>query len=486
MNKRIKANWSRFNKKIDYPNIIVGALIGVFIGWIAQPLFNVIENKIIVEDVESIKYEKQRIELFNKKGKSILQTDLDININKAILSDVLGNEDKEIIIGVGDNCTKSGFIQIYDQKLNLLWEYDTYDTTIMNSLNELRAGHSDHFIISDFYVKDIYNNGKKYIVACSIDPTWFTSRLVILDPEKKELHGEFWHPGILNEMRIDDLDKDGICEIICSGYNNQLRSYFKSNQNVPVIFAVSTENMTGQCFPGAYKEPEIKPTLWYNLIPPFTIKLNFKIEDAGEYKEIRVLTNEGIFYYFNNLGEIVGIASSDSRRQKQPDARTLSPISIISTNNEWNLESTPLKIKHISSDLGGLYLGRAINLYRNEKYDSVYKQLDLALFYNSDLKRIVKLWKTKAKLKGNFPYVGVVLNESKDLVIEEVAPSSPASKSGIMKNDKIISVNCIKINDNLEFQLSIISMQIGDTIDIYIERNNKIINKNIVLENIKD
>ena len=287
----------------------------------------------------------------------------------------------------------------------------------MNKLDELRAGHSDHFIISEIHVADIYNNGKNYVVACAKDPTWFTNHLVIIDPENKKLQGEFWHPGAIVNMDVVDLDKDGIYEVVCCGYNNQLRNVFNSKYNIPVIFALSTKNLSGQCFPGAYEGLKIKSTLWYSLIPPFTNRLSFKIEDIDKNKEIRVATNTGIFYYFDNEGKIVGIAISDSRRQKQPNSGTPSPICILVENNSFGFAYTPVDIKHTSPDIGGLYLDRAIKHYSNEKYDSVYNYLDLALYYNKDLARVVNLWRIRTNYEGRFTYVGVILSEGKELVL---------------------------------------------------------------------
>jgi predicted metalloprotease with PDZ domain len=67
--------------------------------------------------------------------------------------------------------------------------------------------------------------------------------------------------------------------------------------------------------------------------------------------------------------------------------------------------------------------------------------------------------------------------------IINVAPDSQAEKCGLVKNDIILKVNSIYVNDITE---TILKHKIGDKIDLTILRDSKEITKEVILGSIRD
>lgn len=474
--------------KLDWPNLILGAIIGVLITWFFQPIFENFNRRLNLSNVESLNCNSNDIELIGKYGKLINLYKTNYIIRICFLEDVIGDSKKEIIIGIDEGGDKSGFIQIYSIEMDLIWEFDTYDTSVMNKLDKVKGAHSDYFKIAHMSIVDLFNNGKKYLVATAQDPTWFTNRIVIIDLSNFELVGSYWHPGILNQMEIADIDGNDTLELIFCGLNNQLRNYFETNHNIPVVFVMSPNNMHGQAFPGAYLDLEIVPTIWYSVIPPIDKEAKIKIEDHdfNKLKDIRVY-NFGQFYYFNDKGELIAVANSDSKLQRSNQTGTPFPIMIKKENQRWGFQLATLNIKNLTKDVGGLHLNKACKYYYNGDFDNATRELTLAEIINPQLKRIVNLWLIRAEKNGIYGTLGVSFDETYQTIkVKSVVENSPAFSAGIMVGDLILSFDETILVDYIDLQTRVAEKKPGDSVNLLIERKKSILTYKIALGNSLD
>ncbi|MFQ5674930.1 MAG: FG-GAP repeat domain-containing protein, partial [bacterium] len=166
--------------------------------------------------------------------------------------------------------------------------------------------------IMDFEVVDLDKDGRLEIVVMLRGLEWYPSRLAILHYEDlnfKEVN-TFWNPGHLNWLVIDDIDGDGFAEIICGGYNNDLKRVpaFRISENVRSLFMLQGRAIFGQA-PPYLGNAEKGSQVWYRYITPgwrSEASLITGLDVIGKpEKRILVKLNDTCFFYLNYAGEIV-------------------------------------------------------------------------------------------------------------------------------------------------------------------------------------
>lgn len=81
------------------------------------------------------------------------------------------------------------------------------------------------------------------------------------------------------------------------------------------------------------------------------------------------------------------------------------------------------------------------------------------------------------------PYLGISVKEvNRRIIVERIWRNSPAEKAGIKENDYIISVNGKRVYTQQDLSDAIQSRKIGDKIILEIERDGKLMKKEVVLE----
>jgi regulator of sigma E protease len=130
----------------------------------------------------------------------------------------------------------------------------------------------------------------------------------------------------------------------------------------------------------------------------------------------------------------------------------------------------------------GVNIGDKITKINGENVDSLddlfkndytkYEETNIEYISNNAIKNI----KTKDAVK-NVGYIGVVFKEY-SCIIDMVQKDKPADKTGIVKDDKIVSVNNIKTNNSIDV-INIIKESGNKKLALTIERNNELIEKEI-------
>lgn len=130
----------------------------------------------------------------------------------------------------------------------------------------------------------------------------------------------------------------------------------------------------------------------------------------------------------------------------------------------------------------GVNIGDKITKINDENVNSLEDLIDNDYTKNEETKieyisnNVIKNIKINNAVK-NVGYIGVVFKQY-SCTIDAVQKDKPADKIGIIKDDKIISVNNIKINNSIDV-IDIIKQSPNTKINIVIERNNELISKEI-------
>jgi hypothetical protein len=61
---------------------------------------------------------------------------------------------------------------------------------------------------------------RDYILTVAPHALWLPTQVALLDPGTGKLIEEYWHPGSLRLCRTDDIDGDGVAEVLLGGINN--------------------------------------------------------------------------------------------------------------------------------------------------------------------------------------------------------------------------------------------------------------------------
>jgi hypothetical protein len=61
---------------------------------------------------------------------------------------------------------------------------------------------------------------QSYLEVVSAHELWYPTQVALLEPSSGKLIDEYWHPGSLRHCVLQDLDKDGLQELLLAGLNN--------------------------------------------------------------------------------------------------------------------------------------------------------------------------------------------------------------------------------------------------------------------------
>jgi serine protease Do len=113
------------------------------------------------------------------------------------------------------------------------------------------------------------------------------------------------------------------------------------------------------------------------------------------------------------------------------------------------------------------------------------------------VKKIISQLKANGKIDRNFGIglkiqaidSGIAkyydLKNTRGVIVTKVLPNTPAQKAGIKDGDIILQINKYKITDEQTLIGVFQQFETGDTIDVKLLRDNKVINKKMNLERIK-
>lgn len=330
--KKIKEEWQS-----HLIATIIGAIISLSIGSIFNNLINVFAR------VVNIEYAQHFIITKDKHDQGLKTVQTKFLIDTAFVENVNNKGNLEIIVitkHVGE--TKPGYIMIFNQKMKLLWESNSYPKEIFTHLDSIGKGNSKKFDISKIFISDPETNLKdKSLIILAVDPTFFASRLFEVDLSDYSINTDYCHFGRLFDFRFEDINGDNSKEIIGVGYSNFLGDVFNTKKYVPIIFAVE-RNKIGQLYTQDFSKRKTIPALWYNIVPPMGEEVSIVLEKKHVDDIIITAKSEaGISYEFNNKGELLRSYLRGSWEEHYKDSLIPYPSSIVRKDSSFILIKTP-------------------------------------------------------------------------------------------------------------------------------------------------
>ncbi len=264
--------------------------------------------------------------VWDVRGRVVLKKRFETQISVA---DVL---DGHIVIGFGKEGPKAGFIDMYDRKGQLEWSTNSFQALPQGLAI---GGMSNYFWVKGMIIEDLDNDGAYEILIWAGDPTWYLNRLLVLAAETGEITGSYLNPGDIGPVKVQDMDSDGVKEILVRGFNNNLGVSF-TETGLPVyvrtVFLLPGDNVKGMAPLTADPTVETDSTeLWYLLITPLEIEdsslvfsrdLGYFDPEVGFSKKVgeadflvAVRPQKGFFYYLSKEGQLLGLGHGDVQEQ---------------------------------------------------------------------------------------------------------------------------------------------------------------------------
>ena len=135
-----------------------------------------------------------------------------------LMEDLDGDGKKEVLFSPQtDDGFGEGTLTCFDEEGGFLWEVPT--------ALELKFGetpYSPDYRIRGFGLSDLDNDGEYEILVISDHNDGFPTRFLVVNTEGS-VTGDYWNSGRIEDFRTEDLDGDGIKEIILCGHNREFR-----------------------------------------------------------------------------------------------------------------------------------------------------------------------------------------------------------------------------------------------------------------------
>ncbi|OAA31310.1 hypothetical protein AT15_07380 [Kosmotoga arenicorallina S304] len=186
---------------------------------IAHTGFRVIEKqkpeivKTVVEKV--IKPEQDRAAL----DITTIEKQLGITFSSYFTTDI--NADSSLEIIAGTDSEGLGTLYMFDSKGQPIWHITLSDDSVF--------WPDDSFRIDSILCGDVNDDGKKEIVALLNHMPWFPSIIAVVSSDGSIL-GKYFHPGHIQLLKLEDIEGDGIDDIVFAGEN--------AEYNFSVVFGI--------------------------------------------------------------------------------------------------------------------------------------------------------------------------------------------------------------------------------------------------------
>ena len=261
---------------------------------------------------------EQVLEVRNRSGFRFLQVDVGSTIETHSEPVVLTQDGGfVIVVGTGPDGERPGTVLAYDMQENVVWEYDA------NS--DPYNGPTANFFVKRILVDSILDNGEKQVVFTTQKTDWFPSQLVLLDANGNKV-SSYWNSGFIYDVIPQDLDQDGVKELVLSAVNNNLGYLVvrDESKHPAIVYTLSPKNdFTGQTFPPLIDNWSYGTEFnnWVAVFDPDTfgrVQLRIVQEGGQELIEV-VLAPDGGYVYLDQLGRIQRVGLSDFWQSEHGD-----------------------------------------------------------------------------------------------------------------------------------------------------------------------
>ena len=136
--------------------------------------------------------------------------------------DVDGDGTKEIlsIFGwislKGKELPGKNTIRCYNADGSQRWQYDVHRQMTIGGVR-----YADEYTVNLMLVDDFDRDGRMDVILQATHNPWFPNVLIRLHADDGSFVGEYWHPGAVPYLAQQDLDGDGLQELLFAGQNNR-------------------------------------------------------------------------------------------------------------------------------------------------------------------------------------------------------------------------------------------------------------------------
>lgn len=260
-----------------------------------------------IENLVSDEFYRQRFQ-FKRKVERYGKIDMDLPF--IIIDDINYDSDIEVLFATRDiNQIKNGELICFSSKGDILWSFKAEE--------EMKYGsrvYSSNYWINGFLANDLNNDGTLETVVIFNNSNFFPTRLSVLDCSGKQI-GNFWNSGRIIDIEIQDLNYDGIKELIVGGMNNEY------NKGCLIVFDSANIEGGSPQFVDKYICKNLVPGTqkYYLLFPRTDVDLNNHLMEAIpivhilENNRVSVWTkNSNINFEFDSSLNLLNISLSHS------------------------------------------------------------------------------------------------------------------------------------------------------------------------------
>jgi hypothetical protein len=318
--------------------IVVAAVIGLLIGALLSPVSDWIRDRVHPARLTGVAVDGQFVKVLGERDQVVADLELPSPVSATLLHNAEARREAVLFVGTDETGATPGHIVALGLDGRTIWEFPTYDEEVMSKLDSLGWSRTMEFRVTEIKMLEGHHGAARTLVALAIDPLWFTTRIMRLDPASGQLLSDFWNPGRVMGLEILDLDGDGTQELVFWGCHNRLRQDLSTERPyAPVAFAVEPEQLHGQPYPGAYLGIPVVSTLWYLVFMPIEIGIHHMTIQDGDgdgRDDAMVALRDGRYYHVNYAGRVVKMEGS------RPGQRVPIPLAISQdASGVWGLSA---------------------------------------------------------------------------------------------------------------------------------------------------
>ena len=253
-----------------------------------------------IPQISNVDVNRNMVTVYSEFGRSLWSKYFDSEIVEYIIIDLDQDYRYEVILGFGTGNFDSGYIYVFNWKGEKILSIDPPRSNPYSDFSSVAR-----FSVEDFIVDNFGTNENKIVVSWS-EEDYHKSKVTLFDNDLQEIWS-YWNPGYINELILQDIDSDGIKEIIFTGWNNDLfkiRELSSSENPFKFVAVVKANSSGGQAPPYFIYDMPDGDHLWYLISFPQGIGFSLDIFDYfPEYNglELRIQNSKtGKSWYLKN------------------------------------------------------------------------------------------------------------------------------------------------------------------------------------------
>lgn len=270
-----------------------------------------------ISHVEIDEIDKNRAIVFSERGIARWTIIFDAKIEKCVISDLDNDGVNEVLFGLGEGDLDAGFVYILNWNKEILCKYPPPGENIY-------PGHKSRnlYLVRDLIVERLEKSKNQRILITWHEIKFYAAKLAMFEPLINKEISYYWNPGYIEKIKVQDLNNDGLKEIVLICINNDLRNIQGfgdgSDNNFKCIAVLPSNFKSGQAPPYlGTNQAGNGSELWYLVVFPQGNSFQFRFVDfypdsVNPGIELELIVNGGVIWYLSGNGEPIAIGLADN------------------------------------------------------------------------------------------------------------------------------------------------------------------------------